>query len=188
MREIRLTESERSTALAVGVVIARERTDHPWQEYRWSPVEIVIGRPDLRTGQVISESATRIDYYAGIANIELHRKETPAYIVNLENTPPSVYVVLRDADEDDAGNNDLPYVVEAVTVSPFEAQDFLDTGEEIVEPLDMPPSLLAWLERFVAEHHEEEEFIKRKRDRLDISQEKFGQEPLEIIRRRKRPQ
>ena len=62
----------------------------------------------------------------------------------------------------------------------------LETGEHIVEPLPMPQPLVAWLENFIATHHEEETFIKRQRDKLDLENEKFGQEPLEVIRERQK--
>ncbi len=180
-----MTATERTTSLTVGVVISREATDHPWQEYRWRPAEILIGNPALPLGKVIAETGSETQYFGGSFTIELHRKETSAYLVNLENDPPVIYVVLRDAEEDD-GEDALPVLVETVSVSPFEAQDFLDSGEDVVEPIAMPPSLIAWIERFVAIHHEEEVFIKRKRDKLDIRSEKFGQEPIELIRRRQR--
>lgn len=185
--EFRLTPKERSTSLTVGVVIAREATDHPWQDHRWRPADILIGRPELELGHIISSSKTATLYYAGSFTIELHRKETSAYVVNLENDPPVIYAVLGEPDEDDEPDDvDLPVRISYITVSPFEAQDFLDSGEDIVEPLAMPEPLIAWIERFVAEHHEEETFIKRKRDRVDIRHEKFGQEPLEQIRRRQK--
>jgi hypothetical protein len=182
-----LTTASGVTSLAVGVVIAREPTDHPWQEFRWRPVGILIGKPELPIGQLISESADQIRYYAGSFPIEVHRKETSNYLVNLENNPPVVYIVMREIEDDD-DEGPLPFAVEMVTVSPFEAQDFLDSGEDIVEPITMPEPLLAWLTRFVAEHHEEEVFIKRKRDKLDIRNEKFGQESIERIRQRQRRQ
>jgi hypothetical protein len=197
-----LTTSGPTTALTVGVVIARDKIDHPWQEFRWRPIELLIGMPDLARGKVLSESATQTTFYGGDCEIELHRKETSGYLVNLENDVPVVYVVLRRTIDDEGGleidehdepagdaadsGSELPYVVANVTVSPFHAQDYLDSGEDIVEPLPMSEPLLAWLERFIAEHHEEETFIKRKRDRVNIKNEKFGQEPLEVIRRRQR--
>jgi len=181
-----LTATPGVSALTVGVVIAREPTDHPWQDFRWRPIEILIGKPELPIGHLISESADRTNYYAGSFPIEVHRKETSNYLVNLENEPPVVYIVMREKEDDDEGP--LPIAVEMVTVSPFEAQDFLDSGEDLVEPIPMPEPLLAWLTGFVAEHHQEEVFIKRKRDKLDIRNEKFGQEPLERIRQRQRRQ
>lgn len=180
-----MTATDRTTSLTVGVVIAREATDHPWQDFRWRPIDLLIGQPELAVGDVIAETEQQTQFYGGSFEIELHRKETSGYLVNLENDPPVIYVVMREADDDDP-DDALPYHVETVTVTPFEAQDFLDTGEDLVEPLAMPEPLVAWLERFVALHHEEETFIKRKRDKLDIRSEKFGQEPIEAVRRRQR--
>jgi hypothetical protein len=63
-----------------------------------------------------------------------------------------------------------------VTASPFEAQDYCDTGEELVEKVPMPHGLVAWIREFVKRHHEEEVFKKRKRDRqrVDFSQDGVG--------------
>ncbi|MBU2532276.1 MAG: DUF3305 domain-containing protein, partial [Alphaproteobacteria bacterium] len=159
--------------------------DHPWQDHRWRPAEILLGSPSLVTGTRISETADGTRYFGGTFQIELHRKETEAYLVNLENNPPVAYVILGEA-EDESGA--LPCKVEVVTVSPFEAQDYLDSGEEIVEPLPLPQPLIEWVQSFVAEHHEEEIFVKRKRQNVDIEDEKFGQEPLATIRRRQQRQ
>ena len=62
--------------------------------------------------------------------------------------------------------NDLsaPEVLLA-TASPYETQDYLDSGEELVELVPMPEGLVALIRDFVAEHHHEEEFVKRRRDR-----------------------
>lgn len=169
----------------VGVVLARETIDNPWQDYRWRPLEVLIGVSDLEAGAIVKEGDGFVHYFAGTFPIELHRKDTPAYVVNLENTPPAVYVVACEADDDD-GETGLPYEIRLVTVSPFEAQDFLDTGEDVVEAIEMAPPLQVWLEDFVAAHHVEEKFIKRQRDRVDLAQEKFGQEPIELIRRRQK--
>jgi len=40
------------------------------------------------------------------------------------------------------------------------------------------------LEAFIAEHHVEEKFRKRKRDEVDITEEKFGKEPIHVVRQR----
>ncbi len=171
----------RSTSLMVGVVLAREVIDHPWQDHRWRPVDILVGMPDKEVGALLGSGQDYQHFFAGTFEIEMHRKETSAYLVNLENNPPAVYVVASESEDEDTP---LPFVVRLVTVSPFEAQDFLDTGEDIVEAIPMSPSLIAWVERFIAEHHEEEVFIKRQRDRVRLDIEKFGQEPVTIIRQR----
>ena len=180
-----MSAPERSSVISVGVVIAREPSDHPWQDERWRPVDLVIGVAERKAGEVIGEVDGATHYFAGAARLELHRADTSAYIVNLENETPVIYVVLAEAEDDSAP---LPYELELVTASPFEAQDFLDTGEDIVEPVPMTAPLIAWVERFVGEHHEEEVFVKRRRDKVDIREEKFGQEPLAVVRQRVRRQ
>ena len=50
-----------------------------------------------------------------------------------------------------------------VTVCPFEAQDYLDSGEDLVEPVAMPAPLVALVQRFVDEHHVDQPLYKRQR-------------------------
>ena len=80
---------------------------------------------------------------------------------------PAIYVVMRDGD---------PLEVLLVTASPYEAQDYTDSGEEVVEKVVMPPLLKSFVQDFVDEFYEEEAFIKRKRDkkRIDLVQDGIG--------------
>ncbi|MEM7615667.1 MAG: DUF3305 domain-containing protein, partial [Pseudomonadota bacterium] len=54
--------------------------------------------------------------------------------------------------------------------------DYQDSGEEIVEPVPMPEALVAWIRDFAQEHHEEEVFVKRRRDRkrVDLTEDGKG--------------
>ena len=65
-----------------------------------------------------------------------------------------------------------------VTASPYEAQDYLDSGEEIVEAIPMPQRVSELVEAFCAYHHKEEAFVKRKRDKVKTEDLKFGKEPI----------
>ena len=54
-----------------------------------------------------------------------------------------------------------------------------------MRPVAMPQPLLELLEAFVAEHHVEEPFVKRQRQKHHQAEEhKFGQEPIEVLRKR----
>lgn len=165
----------------LGVVVERRKIDHPWQEWEWRPIGVFVGMEAGEEWAVVGEGEGWTHYHAATMPIELHRRETEAYVHNLETKQPSVYVVMRD-DEDD--ETDHPYVVYLVTVNPYEAQDYLDTGEEIVERVAMPEPVKAWMEHFIEMHHVEEEFIKRRRDKVKIEDHKFGQEPLVELRKR----
>jgi hypothetical protein len=63
-----------------------------------------------------------------------------------------------------------------VTASAYEGQDYADTSEVLVEKVPMPPGLIAWVREFAEANHEEEIFIKRKRDkkRIDLIEEGVG--------------
>ena len=50
-----------------------------------------------------------------------------------------------------------------ITASPVEAESYQSSGEIFVEGVPMPEPVIAWLEAFVARHHVERPFVKRKR-------------------------
>lgn len=102
-----------------------------------------------------------IEYHAATVQLELWASETEAYLAGLSARVPAVYVVMRET-----GGDDTAQGVEIVlaTASPYEAQDYLDSGEEIVEQVPMPEGLVAFVRDFVAVHHREEAFVKRRRD------------------------
>ena len=96
-------------------------------------------------------------------------------MVNLADHPPSVYVVIRNEPD-----GDMPLRVAHVTASPYEAQDYNDSGEELVEKVAMPPGLVAWVQDFTDTHHEEEVFVKRHRDRIRTDRSEDGRGDIRI--------
>ena len=123
------------------------------------------------------------EYHAATLPLELHRKLTEPYLVSLSMDPPSVFVVLRKSDD-----AEREFEVLTVTASAYEAQDYQDSGEEVVEPVAMPPGLEAWIRDFVDTHHAEEVFVKRKRrnDRIDQKEDGIGdarvRQPADVYR------
>lgn len=77
----------------------------------------------------------------------------------------------RDEPEDDRPLNAL-----LVTASPYEGQDYADTGEEIVEKIPMSEGLIAWVRDFTLKHHRDEAFVKRRKDkkRVDLVEDGRG--------------
>ena len=153
----------------VGVVMRRAPGLTRWVKWNWTVTSVLPGAAPADWVLLRSEGETA-EYHAGTLSIELHGAETEAYLHELSAADPSVYVVLRE------GMGDAPYELVLATVSPYEAQDYTDSGEEIVEKVPMPEGLLAWVQDFVAAFHEDEVFIKRKRDkkRIDLKQDGIG--------------
>ncbi len=168
-----------AVTIEVGVVVAREKIDHPWQDYRWRAVSVFLDAPAKADWRELRRGPGFIHYHAATLPLVLHRKETTGYRVNLANGVPSIYVVLR---EDPTASD--PVQVHLVSASPFEVQAYGESGMETVERVAMPERLVAVVQAFVDEHHVEEPFVKRQRQRFADEGEQFGQEPIFVLRER----
>lgn len=176
-----------AASIQVGVVIAREDVDSQWEDYTWRPVGVLHGEPELEPWQELRQGPGWVHFYAGTYTIDLFRKETEEYIFNLDGREPVIYVVLSEPDhEGEEEGSECPYVVHLVTASPYEAADYLDSGDQVIEPVAMPQSLFALIKEFIDEHHVEQKFKKRKRDEVKIEDHKFGQESIVELRKRMR--
>lgn len=172
----------RTLSIPVGVVIARDKIDHPWQEYAWRVASVFLNAPEVSEWRELHRSATSVQYHAATLPLELHPKETIGYQANLGEDTPSVYVVLREKAEDSQ-----PIEVALVTASAYEAEAYGHGSEEIVGAVTMPEPLAELLAAFMAEHHVEEPFVKRQRARHHKPEEhNFGQEPIDVLRERMR--
>jgi len=161
---------ERTIEMPLGVVIERRESNSRWQKYAWMPVAVIPGAPPVESWRELRRGPDWVQYHAGTLRLELHRKETEAYRVNLSDAVPSIYVVLR---EDESADRDYAYRPFKATASPFEAQDYLDS-DDIVERVPMDGGLIAWVQAFIDRHHVDEPFKKRKRKRYAVDEAGFG--------------
>ena len=165
----------------IGIVLERRSSDNPWLDHEWQTVGLTLDVVDSEDWVLLYETDQVRRYLSPAVEVELHRAETEAYVYNLQSPEPSVFAVLRHDEESDEV---VPFDVHVATVSPYEAQDYLDCSEEQVDRIVLPEELCNWLQAFVDEHHVEQEFKKRKRDKVSIEEHKFGQESLAELRRR----
>ena len=144
-------------AMPVGVVLRRTPGVTSWAKWAWTAVAVLPGAGPGNWRELRREGDA-VEYHAATVDMHLYRTDTEAYLTALNGKPPSVFVILRMP----AGGDDRPDLL-TVTASAYEAQDYADNGEDIVEPVPMPPGLEAWIGDFVDRHHQEEAFVKRKR-------------------------
>jgi hypothetical protein len=147
--------------IPVGVVVERTKGATQWVEVIWRPVNVLSGVPDTPPWTKVSDDGERATFYAGTAEIELYRSESGNYRDKLLSSAPSVWVVLR------ATGGEPPYAIAAATVDPAEGESFTEVGQDTVEAVPMPEAIQDAVAAFVAEHHVEQRFVKRKRDRAD---------------------
>lgn len=166
--------TEREIQISMGVVVERRPATSRWVSHVWKAVAVLPGAGPIDEWRLLDRDGEVERFHIATLSLELHRKETESYLVNLSNEVPSVYVVLRtpDGEEDDPDPPEIAAV--RATASPFEAQDFLDCGEDLVEPVPMPAGMIAWVREFVDRHHVEEPFKKRKRKNYVEQEPGFG--------------
>lgn len=160
--------------MPVGVVVRKTPGVTRWAKWAWKAVAVLPGAGPADWREMRRDGDT-VEYHAGTLPLELFRTDTEAYMTALANDPPSVYVVMRPSD-----NPDRELDLLLVTASAFEAQDYQDSSEEVVEPVPMPEGMIAWVREWVEFHHVEEKFVKRRRDKknIDVSEDGIGDERI----------
>lgn len=159
----------RSRSMRIGMVVRRAPGVTRWAKWSWTVTSVLPGAGDA-DWRLLRRDGDIEEYHAATLELELHATEAEAYHVNLSDTVPSVYVVMRTT----GGERSLSFA--RVTVSPYEAQDYCDSGEEIVEKVPMPEGLAAWVREFTLPNHEFEPHVKRRRDRkrVDLVEDGIG--------------
>jgi hypothetical protein len=143
--------------IAVGVVLEKRPARTPWQDVIWEANAILPEPPAAEAGAALGGALV----YGGEAAIELHAADTAYYRDNLTSGAPQIWVVLRPSD-----GVAVPEVAR-VTCDPNEGEGYAGSGWDIVNVVPMPGPIAAALADFVAEHHVEQSFVKRKRDKAD---------------------
>jgi len=166
--------TKREISIPLGIVLEKRKSTHPWGDWIWRPVSVLPGAGAIANWVLIHGGDGVEHFHIATLPLTLHRKETEAFKINIESGEPHLYVVLRENEED----SEHPLSAHVVTASPYDAQDYMDTSEDIIEKVPMPDSVLEWIKAFIDEHHVEETFKKRRRDKLNIEEKKFGKQPI----------
>jgi Protein of unknown function (DUF3305) len=147
--------------ILVGVVVERRKADSPWVDFVWRGVGVLPDEPEMKPWTVLREQDEATLYYAGSATVDLYRSETQLYRDNITSGAPGIWIVLSPSE------GPWPYVISAVTADPTEGEAFTEAGANLVEAVLMPEAIRGAIENFIAEHHVERGFVKRKQSRAD---------------------
>jgi len=104
----------------IGIVVRRQPGRTRWQRWHWTVSAVLPGAAPA-AWRVLRREGDVTEYHAATIPLELHGAETEAYEHNLDARVPSLYVVMREGE--------VPFEILLVTASPYEAQDYTDSGE-----------------------------------------------------------
>jgi Protein of unknown function (DUF3305) len=147
--------------ILVGVVVERRKADSPWVDFVWRGVGVLPDEPEMKPWTVLREQDEATLYYAGSATVDLYRSETQLYHDNITSGAPGIWIGLSPSE------GPWPYVISAVTADPAEGEAFTEAGANLVEAVPMPEAIRGAIENFIAKHHVERQFVKRKQSRAD---------------------
>ena len=165
-----MAQGPRQITMPVGVVLTRRPGATRWAKWSWQATALLPGAGPASFA-ILREEGGATEYHAATLPLTLHAADAEAYRAELTARAPSVYVVMRER-----LGAEPPLEVALITASPYEGQDYADSGEEIVEKVPMTEGLIAWVRDWALAHHEETPFVKRKRDkhRIDRVQDGIG--------------
>lgn len=149
------------TRIPVGVIVERRKAASQWIDFVWRPAAVLAGAPEAKPWTLLNSQDEAATFYAGAAEIALYRSETSNYRDNLASGTPSLWITLRPT------GTEPPYEILRVTADPSEGEAFTEAGNDLVDAVPMPDAIRELLAEFVAQHHVEREFYKRRRDRAD---------------------
>ena len=136
----------------------------PMAKWAWRAVAVLPG--STQTGWKLLREAPdgTAEFHIGTYPMELHATAVEGYRLALMMEPPSVFVALNQGI-----HTDNPHGIDLHQVTPSAefAQQFLDSGELIVDPVPMPPALVATVQAFCDAHYVETPFTKRRRGGLN---------------------
>ncbi len=158
-----------SRVIPVGVVVQRSPSVSRWAKYAWKATAVLPGSAKADWKELRTEGSVT-EFHAATLPLTLFVSDTEAYAHELQARVPSVYVIMRPNEK----TGDRPWQVTSVTASPYEAQDYCDSAEELVEKIAMPDGLRAWVTDFVDAHYEEEVFVKRRRKNMNVDKSEDG--------------
>jgi hypothetical protein len=156
-----LSHTAALAVIPVGVIVERSKSISQWADFYWRAAGVLVGQPETPAWTKLSDDGERATFYAGTSEIELYRTETTYYRNNLESGSPALWVSLRPT------GGEPPYTVALVTADPAEGESLTETATDLIEQVPMPEAIQALVAAFIAEHHVEQPFVKRKRDRAN---------------------
>lgn len=159
MEKLELEDFQQSLpdTLAIAVVMEKKRSTHPWAEFRYDAVGVVV-RDEVEEASVtriFNDGDTEHYLFSGLS-LRLHLDECESYYHNLMSPEPGCFIVASQPE--DADDMPEPYLV---SLSFDEVHAYLE-GDEQIYSVEIPARLYQWAEAYVLTHYVAIKKTKRK--------------------------
>lgn len=144
--------------LPVSVIVEESPPVSEWASATYVPVDILPGHAETPVWTIVGKGLRGNRIFAGNASIELFSGDTGFLRDNLLSGDPRIWVVLRPTQATP------PFELVGVHADPTEGEAATYTPDDAVETLLMPQAMQDVIGEFIALHHKETPFVKRRRD------------------------
>lgn len=144
----------------LGVLVRRTPPANRWSAGSLTPSAVLMPEPPLPPRTRLSAEDGVEVWYMGAADLTLYSGDTEHHRDNLASERPAVWAAIQGADPATA-------TLVALTADPYEGEGLASDVALTVEAVAMPEPLRQALAAFVAAHHVDIEFKKRKRQPVD---------------------
>ena len=142
--------------LRVSVLALRRPPVTRWGSGELRPMTVLPQEPDAAAHTLLRSEDGVETWYLGGRDLVLYSGDTSHHLDNLRAQRPSIWVALRGQDPTCAE-------IVNVTADPYEGEGYASDLDLVVEAVPMPEAIRARVADFVAAHHVEMPFKKRKR-------------------------
>ena len=146
--------------LRVSVLAIRRPPVTRWGSGELRPIAVLQQEPDTEPHTLLSTEGGVETWYLGGRDLVLYSGDTSHHRDNLESQHPSIWVAMRGQDPRRA-------VIVDVTADPYEGEGYASDTDLMVEAVPMPDAIRARIAAFIAAHHVDMPFKKRKRQPAD---------------------
>jgi hypothetical protein len=146
--------------MRMGVLAIRRPPVTRWGSGELRPSAVLPQEPATAPHTLIAQEPAGETWYLGAADVTLWSGDTGHHHDNLTSARPSIWVAIRGRTPEQAE-------IVCVTADPYEGEGYASDPDLIVEAVPMPASVRATVADFIAAHHVEIPFKKRKRSKAD---------------------
>ena len=144
-------------ALAVAVIMEKQPSSHPWAEFRYDAIGVLVREDSEEAGitRIYQDGDVEHFMVTGLT-LRLHLDECESYYHNLMSPEPGCFIVASQPEDSD--DMPEPYLV---SLSFDEVHAYLE-GDEQVYSVEIPARLYQWAEAYVLSHYVAVKKTKRK--------------------------
>lgn len=152
--------------LRLGVLAIRRPPVTRWGTGQLRPTAVLTPEPATPANTRLIEQDGVETWYLGGRDMVLWSGDTAHHRSNLHSGQPQVWVALR-------GNDPARSEVVCLTADPYEGEGLVGDLDLVVEAVPMPETVRAAVAAFVAQHHVDIPFKKRKRSPTNPAEAEF---------------